>query len=85
MTVSKFHTQDPRILGVTAQNLVATATWRPGFVHPCCNLRIVRSRSAEIKPQFTVEEPAKHAIYCFTLGYVESVCLKMPVAGVTCS
>jgi len=26
---------DPQTLGVTVQNSVATAIWRPGFVHPC--------------------------------------------------
>jgi hypothetical protein len=27
----KFHTEDPQILLATVENLVATATWRPGF------------------------------------------------------
>jgi len=31
-TGSKFHNEHPQILGVKAQNLVAMATWRPGFV-----------------------------------------------------
>jgi hypothetical protein len=26
---------DPQILGLTVQNLVARATWVPGFVHRC--------------------------------------------------
>jgi len=25
-----------QILGATVQNLVATASWFPAFVHPCC-------------------------------------------------
>jgi hypothetical protein len=29
VTFNKFHTEDTKILGVTVQNLVATATWRP--------------------------------------------------------
>jgi hypothetical protein len=32
---SKFHTEDPEILGATMLNLVAQATWHPGFVHSC--------------------------------------------------
>jgi len=32
---SKFRTEDPCILGDALQNLAATATWCPGFVHPC--------------------------------------------------
>jgi hypothetical protein len=32
VTWSKFHTDDPQILGATVQNLVVRATWRPGFV-----------------------------------------------------
>jgi len=32
---SKFCVEDPQILDVTIQNLVAQATWHPGFVHPC--------------------------------------------------
>jgi hypothetical protein len=34
VTRNKFHTEAPQILGVTIQNFVAKATWRPGFVHP---------------------------------------------------
>jgi hypothetical protein len=35
VTETKFHTEDPQILGVTVQTVVATATWRLGFVvHP---------------------------------------------------
>jgi hypothetical protein len=34
MTGSKFHTEDPHILGVTVQNLVTQVTWRRGFVRP---------------------------------------------------
>ena len=29
VTRSKFHTENPQMLGVTVQNLVARATWRP--------------------------------------------------------
>jgi len=31
--VRMFHTEDPKQLGVTVQNLDAWETWRPGFVH----------------------------------------------------
>jgi hypothetical protein len=31
---STFHSEHPQILGTTVQNLVATVTWRLGFVHP---------------------------------------------------
>jgi hypothetical protein len=30
---SKFYTEGPKILVVAVKNLVAMATWRPGFVH----------------------------------------------------
>ena len=33
----KLHTEDLQILVATVQNLVATATWCPGFVHPSTN------------------------------------------------
>jgi hypothetical protein len=33
MSLSKYHTEDPQILGATVKNLVATATWCPRFVH----------------------------------------------------
>jgi hypothetical protein len=33
--VKNFHTGTPQTLDATAQNLVAMATWRPEFVHPC--------------------------------------------------
>jgi hypothetical protein len=32
---SRFHTEDPQILGGSAQNLVATTNWRQVFVRPC--------------------------------------------------
>ena len=35
VTCSMYHTQNPKILGASVQNLVALATWRQGFVHPC--------------------------------------------------
>jgi hypothetical protein len=41
-TRSKLHIEDPEILGATAENLVAHATWCQGFVNPlstlCCRL-----------------------------------------------
>ena len=37
-TWSKFHTEDPQILGTTVQNLVTTVSWYPGIVHPCINI-----------------------------------------------
>ena len=33
---STFHTEDPEMLVATMQNLVATATWRLGFMPPPC-------------------------------------------------
>jgi hypothetical protein len=33
VTRSKFHIEEPQISGATGQNLLATATWRPGFEH----------------------------------------------------
>jgi hypothetical protein len=33
VTLSKFHTEDPQILGTTCQNLVIQAAWHPEFVH----------------------------------------------------
>jgi hypothetical protein len=33
VTLSKFHTEDPHTLGATVHNLIATATWHPGFVN----------------------------------------------------
>lgn len=35
MTQSRYHTEDAKLLGATAQNFVTIATWRMGFVHPC--------------------------------------------------
>jgi hypothetical protein len=32
--MGKFHTDGPKTLGATVQNLIATATWRLGFVNP---------------------------------------------------
>ena len=32
---SKFQTEGPHVLGATTRNLVATATWLPGFVDLC--------------------------------------------------
>jgi len=35
VTLNEFQTEDPQILGTTAQNIVALAGWCLGFVHPC--------------------------------------------------
>ena len=35
MTKSKFHSEEPQILGTTMQNLVTTVTWHPAIVHAC--------------------------------------------------
>jgi hypothetical protein len=35
MTLYKFHTEGPQILGDKVKNSVAKANWRPGFVHHC--------------------------------------------------
>jgi hypothetical protein len=35
VTLRKFYTERPEILGATLHNLVARAAWRSGFVHPC--------------------------------------------------
>lgn len=39
VTWSKFHNEDSqiRVVGTTVKNFVTTATWFPGFVHPCFN------------------------------------------------
>jgi hypothetical protein len=34
VTSSKFRTEDPHILGGTVRSIVATTTWRLGFVQP---------------------------------------------------
>ena len=33
VTCSKFHPENPQILGTTQKNLVAQAAWRPVYVH----------------------------------------------------
>jgi hypothetical protein len=38
VTLSKFHSKDPPILGATIQNWDAKATWHPALVHPWRNL-----------------------------------------------
>jgi len=35
VTGSKFHTQDPQILGPTEQNLLARGTWSSEIFHSC--------------------------------------------------
>jgi hypothetical protein len=37
---SKFHAEVPLILSSIVQNLVATATWRPEFGHPCSTCKM---------------------------------------------
>jgi hypothetical protein len=34
VTWNTFHTEDPQILGANVKYLIATTTWRRGFVHP---------------------------------------------------
>jgi len=47
VTWSKFHTEDPHILGVTVQNLVALVTWRREFVHPRCRISSFNARECD--------------------------------------
>ena len=35
VTYSKFHIEDPQILGTTIQYFVIQVNWPPRFVHPC--------------------------------------------------
>ena len=37
MTLRMFHTEIALVLHTTVQNLVATMTWHPGFMHPSLN------------------------------------------------
>jgi hypothetical protein len=39
VTSSKFHTEDPQILGTTMKKGVTLTTWQPRSVHPCSSLR----------------------------------------------
>jgi hypothetical protein len=47
VTSSKFHTDNPKILGATVQNLVAMAIWQPGSVHPRCSVMCLFRHSSE--------------------------------------
>ena len=47
VTWSKFHTEDPHILGVTVQILVALVHWRRGFVHPWCRISPFKARDCD--------------------------------------
>jgi hypothetical protein len=40
ITRNKLQTDDQQTWGATLQNVVATATWRPGFVYACDSARI---------------------------------------------
>lgn len=55
---SKFCVEDPQILVATLQNLfvMATATWRPGFVHPW-----TRARGG--RPRIRVSVPGRDTVY----------------------
>jgi hypothetical protein len=47
-------TEDPQVLGATVQNFVATATWRPGFVHPCTKFTSVRGRFLKLLVVYSI-------------------------------
>jgi hypothetical protein len=47
VTWSKFHAEDPQILGATVQNLAALAIWRPVFLYPCCWIFPARDESIQ--------------------------------------
>jgi hypothetical protein len=45
----KFQTEDNQTLGAIVRNLVATATWRRGLVHPCQMLiRSIRQTDGKV-------------------------------------
>jgi hypothetical protein len=68
VTCGTFHTGVPQILGDTLYTLVATATWRPGFVHPCsCYILKVPNRLAQRRrgTQFKTRLAEWHSFLCF--------------------
>ena len=44
VTRSEFHTEDSQILGTIIQDLVTSATWHPGFVHPGLNVPATKKK-----------------------------------------
>jgi hypothetical protein len=71
--LNKFHTEDPQILLATVQNLVATATWRPGFVHswitPKClpETKFESVALYELESNMNVWAKAAASFWCFRL------------------
>jgi hypothetical protein len=59
VTRNKFHIEDHQILGIKLKNSIATATWRPWFVHPCPNLRRL----------LTLHSPNLMSIFCYACRY----------------
>jgi hypothetical protein len=60
-----FHTEGPQILGATVNNLAATMTWRPEFVHPWFKILITLLWNTFYHAIF--KKPAKYAVYRETL------------------
>lgn len=52
-----FHTEDPQILGVTIQYLIATATWHQGFLHRNTNPYTVLYDRHSLKGVCLLQEP----------------------------
>jgi hypothetical protein len=56
VTWSKYHTEYPKILDATVQNLAVRAIWRLRFVYPCCTI------STEVLKQHVARKSNGHAI-----------------------
>jgi len=58
--ISKIYTQDPQMLRATEQNLVATATWHPEFVHR----RLIKSWSENLNVIYKITNQATNTHIC---------------------
>jgi hypothetical protein len=72
---SKFHTEDPGILGATIQNSIATVTWRLNLCIPALRyvekLKIIQSHN-EIIIQQTKEKLLFFSVCCLEIEHFSS-------------
>jgi hypothetical protein len=76
--INKFYTKNTHLSGANLQNLVATASWPPEFVHPCSNYLLHRTLTKELPSFFFFifffsPPPPPHPPCRWTLAYYKIV------------
>jgi hypothetical protein len=81
VTLNKFHTEDPQILGTTIQNLFAQVSWHTGFVYPCPKMYL---QPYGVQWLVACEELKASTLHLVSIEGLILACPSVNVKNVTC-